>query len=227
VLPDSSPQTEEEPRSAIVARSLRSRILTGRILPGTRLKDLPLSDEFGVSRNTVREALGLLTTEGLAVYRRNAGCSVRILTAEDARDIYRVRRALETAGAAASVGADLTGLIRHRAAAQDAYDTDDGSALSTANLLFHRQIVGFLGSPRLNDFFFTVMAQLRLVFAVMPDETVHQRAWFSRDMEIVDLLLAGRPDRAHHALIRYLDDSEAEIVDTVLTVGSPGSTGSA
>ncbi len=48
-----------------------------------------------ISRNTLREALRLLATEGLVVQVPNKGAAIRRPSAPQVRDIYRTRRVLE------------------------------------------------------------------------------------------------------------------------------------
>src|SRR5215469_17823268 len=83
------------------AAALRDVILSGRIPPGTPLREAALATELGVSRNTVREAARLLGGEGLVRHQMNRGIVVAEITAADVRDIYAARAAVETAGAQA------------------------------------------------------------------------------------------------------------------------------
>jgi DNA-binding GntR family transcriptional regulator len=85
---------------------LRERILEGGLLPGEPLREVSVAAELGISRNTLREALRLLTSEGLAVQLPNKGVSVKTFTAAEVRDIYRTRRVLETQAALESAVAD-------------------------------------------------------------------------------------------------------------------------
>ncbi|WP_293781590.1 GntR family transcriptional regulator [uncultured Aeromicrobium sp.] len=209
---------QDDSRPGRIAQQLREEILIGEIMPGTRLKDQALAERFDISRNTVREALGQLARDGLVVYRRNAGCAVRILTEEDARDIYRVRRSIEAAGVDASTAVGpttLDQLRRQLAVSAAAIQQEQWTQLDTSSLRIHQHLVGFIGSPRLDAFFATILAQLRLVFAVMPDEVAHQREWFSRDTELVEDLLSGRRRQAHGVLLQYLEDSERQIIDAI------------
>lgn len=60
--PASRPQLAYE----VLVETIRSRILSGELPPGTRLPTEPeLSDEFGVGRSTIREALRSLATQNL------------------------------------------------------------------------------------------------------------------------------------------------------------------
>lgn len=80
---DQTPLAVERIRPAYrqVADQLRNNIVTGQLIPGQRLPIEPdLAKVFGVSRSTIREALGHLTSSGLVVTRRgvNGGTWVAV-----------------------------------------------------------------------------------------------------------------------------------------------------
>ncbi|WP_086781373.1 GntR family transcriptional regulator [Crossiella equi] len=61
-----------------VASALRHKIDAGEYAPGSRLpSERELIDDFGVSRITIREAIGLLRVEGLVVAEHGKGVFVR------------------------------------------------------------------------------------------------------------------------------------------------------
>ncbi|WP_219466986.1 GntR family transcriptional regulator [Nonomuraea rhizosphaerae] len=61
-----------------LADDLRKSIYWGELTPGTRLPtETELQDKYGVSRNTVRLALGLLINEGLIFTKARQGTYVR------------------------------------------------------------------------------------------------------------------------------------------------------
>ncbi|MGH3679750.1 MAG: GntR family transcriptional regulator [Natronosporangium sp.] len=69
---------EERPRYRLVADELRRRILAGAIPAGSLLpSETALIEEFGVSRGTIREALGLLRAEGLVITEHGRGTYAR------------------------------------------------------------------------------------------------------------------------------------------------------
>lgn len=61
-----------------LAARLRDDIITGRLRPGQRLpSETTLQQEFGLARQTVRRAVGVLRAEGLVVVQRGQGVFVR------------------------------------------------------------------------------------------------------------------------------------------------------
>ncbi len=63
-----------EAKYSILANAIRNRILSGEFHMGDRLaSENELSAQFGFSRQTVRQALGILEQEGFVVRRRGSG----------------------------------------------------------------------------------------------------------------------------------------------------------
>ncbi|MEU6252612.1 GntR family transcriptional regulator [Streptomyces sp. NPDC047043] len=205
-------------RFAGVAGALRERIVAGRLPPGTPLRDVALAAEFGVSRNTLREAFRTLHDEGLVVQRLHKGTAVTTLSATDVRDIFIVRRAIELAAVDESpLAAEplLDALEATVAAAEAAVTAEAWNEVGTSSLRFHQALVALLGSHRMDAFFRVIVAQLRLAFAVMADEAGFQAPWVARDREICNLVRGGHRQEAKDALRLYLDDSERQVLDAV------------
>jgi DNA-binding GntR family transcriptional regulator len=79
---------------------VRERIRLGRFVPGQRLIEADITRDTGASRSKVREALQRLETEGLVLIEEFRGASVRRMTFDEIRQIYRARMALEGLAAA-------------------------------------------------------------------------------------------------------------------------------
>ena len=78
-----------------VLDNLRQAILERKLAPGQRLIERELVELTGVSRTSIREALRELAAEGLVTTIPNKGTVVTEVTAEEARQLYQVRSALE------------------------------------------------------------------------------------------------------------------------------------
>lgn len=88
----SRPMTTTE----FIVHSLSREILNGRIKSGTRLTQNEISKKFSVSQTPVREALKILTAEGLISFDSYKGAIVKGLCYKDAREIYDLRILLES-----------------------------------------------------------------------------------------------------------------------------------
>jgi DNA-binding GntR family transcriptional regulator len=77
------------------AQRLRSMIIEGGIAPGQKLNERELAERLQVSRTPLREALKLLTAEGLVEHLPNRGATVMQLSADDVAHAFEVMAALE------------------------------------------------------------------------------------------------------------------------------------
>ena len=78
-----------------LADTIADRIMSGELVPGSRLRQEALAEEFSVSRTPIREALRQLETKGLVEHLPNQGATVRIPGAREIREGYQVRAELE------------------------------------------------------------------------------------------------------------------------------------
>ena len=74
---------------------LRELIIQGRLAPGARLNERLLSEQLGISRTPLREAIKLLASEGLVVLLPNRGAQVAPLEAGRLAETLAVMGALE------------------------------------------------------------------------------------------------------------------------------------
>jgi DNA-binding GntR family transcriptional regulator len=78
-----------------VAARLRDRIFSGELLPGTFLDEAGLAEQLQISRTPLREALKVLTAEGLVRHEPRRGCFVNEVTETDLDEIFPVLALLE------------------------------------------------------------------------------------------------------------------------------------
>src|SRR6478735_10978335 len=78
-----------------VAAQLRERIFAGELTPGMFLDELQLAEQMNISRTPLREALKVLTHEGLLRHEPRRGCFVNEVTEQDLDEIFPVIALLE------------------------------------------------------------------------------------------------------------------------------------
>jgi DNA-binding GntR family transcriptional regulator len=150
-----------------LAGAIQTRVLSGDVPVGTRLRQEALAEEFGVSRTPVREALRKLQVSGLVELLPNRGAVVRGPSAREIREAYEVRAELEGLAAELAAGRisdrDLLRLREAQALFRKSVETliarrarrrapwKDESVWVQANDLFHQAILDAAGNARLSD----------------------------------------------------------------------------
>lgn len=83
------------PLREIVYKELKMQILTGKIVPGTRMMEVELAQDMGVSRTPIREAIRKLEKEGLVTIEPRRGAYASRISTKDMVDILEVRQDME------------------------------------------------------------------------------------------------------------------------------------
>lgn len=196
------------------AELLRRQIVQGELVPGQRLSEVALSENLGISRNTLREVFRLLTKENLLTHAPNRGVSVAVPGIAAIIDIYRVRRIIECQ-ALAQASPYHPALERLRAAvamARQCRETSDWRGVGTANMAFHEAIVELADSERLNSLFSQLLAELRLAFGLLNEPEFLHAPYVDRNQQMLELLEAGRQQEASALLKDYLEHSERTVL---------------
>jgi DNA-binding GntR family transcriptional regulator len=111
--------------SSRVAAMIRDAIIKGDLLPGGQVRQQEWAEKAQVSRPPIREALEVLTAEGLLEHSHNRGYFVTRISLHEMRQLYLMRRLLEKETAATVAwpsAAEMSGLsaLADRARAADA-----------------------------------------------------------------------------------------------------------
>lgn len=141
------------PLRDVVFQTLREAILTGDIEPGERLMEIHLSNQLGVSRTPIREAIRKLELEGLVVMTPRKGAIVASITEEDLKEVLEVRVVLEMLAMELACkkinGEQMDGLKRALKEFQDVIDLDDPNKIASKDEAFHDCIYQATGNSKL------------------------------------------------------------------------------
>jgi DNA-binding GntR family transcriptional regulator len=196
------------------AEAVRQAILSGRLLPGTPLREAALATELGVSRSTLREAARTLESEGLVRYQMNRGIVVADIAGPDVADIYAARTAVELSAADSltshrdpAVYASLAELVDR---IERAFGRGDTAAVLDGDRLFHAALVAATRSPRLRRFYGQLQQEQRLALAL--SERSHRELGRTADdhRQLLDAL-RGSPEQARAEVTAHLEAGAAEL----------------
>jgi DNA-binding GntR family transcriptional regulator len=182
---------------------LRERIVKGDIPPGSRLQDVQLAAELGVSRTPVREALLRLEGEGLVESDPNRGFFVAPLSRKEVLEIYPMVWALECL-ALDSCGLPTPSQIQalRQINAEMAAVPADPLHRQELDLRWHQTLVESCANERLKEFL-AALKQIvrRYEYVYMRDGALVRRS--VRDhAEILEALVKKKPKLARRLLER-------------------------
>ncbi|MEU6701895.1 GntR family transcriptional regulator [Pseudonocardia sp. NPDC046786] len=203
---------------AAIVSELRSAIIEGRLMPGERIRQDALAEQFGVSRVPVREALKALATVGLLKHTMNSGFAVSRLEEAELVQIYRLRRLIEDdlmrplPEVDEKHLADLTGLNEQMALLSE---REDVGGMTLLNRTFHFEMFALTGSTLMID----MLAQLWDLS--MPYHSTYLYDRQTRDKvlreheQLLTALEAGDTDRYEQVAAEHRASSETALLRVV------------
>ncbi len=220
----------ESPRTKgdLAYRRLRDRILAGELGPGEVIPQRELAAEIGISTTPLREGLRRLESEGLITLDAHKTARVAVLRAEEARDLYELRRALDPM--AASLAAERRSardLEAIRAAGLDLHALPVGASVD--QLIAHRQFHAAIYRASHNGLLIATLDSLwdkadrYRMMALSVDRG--QPARDRKDEEhrlLVEYIAAGDRDNAARVMLAHIDSSLALSAIERLDAGAAG-----
>jgi DNA-binding GntR family transcriptional regulator len=196
------------------AAVLRRRILDGVLGPGARIPEERTSAELGVSRHTLRAALRLLVSEGLLRHEPHRGVHVPILTPDDVRDVFRLRRLIELdAIEEIAISGDVPLAATQ---AVDALDALGGSAgwheVVEPDLRFHSALVDAAGSPRLARTYAAIQAEIAYCLVQLRPHYDRPEQVAREHRELLAAIVARDSALAVELLRHHLLDAETTLI---------------
>jgi len=213
----SLPPVERRVLRQEVLHGLRTGILNGAILPGTRLVEIPLAAELRVSRGPVREALRQLEQEGLVEFIPHRGAIVVGVADTEIETIYAIRALLEERAFAMACrlvdDAELDALADTVERMIESSEAGDAAAVTERDMQFHGRVVELSGFQYLRHLWTSIdgLVRLRAARDAERPEVADQasaREWLIvpsiEHRELVEALRTRRPATAARAARRHI-----------------------
>lgn len=162
-----------EPLRNRVASVLRDAILDGTLMPGDSLVETTIADDLDISRAPVREAIRMLSEEGLVESVPYKGSRVRRLTSRDVQEVYAIRGLLEKFALELAFGrgsvrtADLETACCEMEAAAAAGDT---RSVNDADERLHRSLIELADHDLLLSLWNQIEMRARQIMALRNDQ---------------------------------------------------------
>jgi DNA-binding GntR family transcriptional regulator len=200
--------------TTVIVQSLTKAIIEHRLLPGSKLAEQKLADHFGVSRTLVRQALLQLSQHQLVTLAPARGAFVAAPSADEARQVFAVRRMLECEMArmfaAQATPAKIKSLREHIAQEKRAIEQGDASGRTQLLGDFHVRMAELMGNQVLAQLLGQLISRCALITLMY--QSSHD-AGHSNDehVEIVRALAARDGERAAHLMGEHLSHVETHL----------------
>lgn len=170
---------------ADIVSGLRHEIISGRLSPGSPLRQEHLAARFKASRMPVRDALRLLEGEGFVQLDWNRGARVAPISVDDVQEIFEMRVAAESLALRVALPELSNAQIDRAAAVQDRIEHASASEYGMLNAVFHKTLYAPAARPRLLGHV----------------DMLSQAANRYLSMTIAELDYASRSNAEHHDLL--------------------------
>lgn len=188
---------------------IQKQILERRIQPGQRIVERAISQECGMSKTPVREALQRLKNMGLVAGDFQNGVYVNNLTGKDALEIFDLREVLE--GLSARLAAQHANAERlceiHDILdeSRQAMAAGDGTRYSDMDQEFHFSMMRLAENERLFEIYYRLRVQASILMRSsmrLPDRGMEKS--FSEHMEILKAMEEGDEVKCENAARQHM-----------------------
>lgn len=197
-----------------IYREIKNAILTHALPPNSRLVELKLAEEFGVSRTPIRNAIKRLSYEGLVTIVPNSGAFVSLPSAKEIEDIFQIR--LELEGLAARLAArniteeELERLCSLRKDEEKACAAWDLQAYMDANDSFHLLVAVASRNELLPSVLSRLLARSNVCLIFCDDfygVPVEKMRSLKEHDRVIEALRSRSPEESKEALRSHLKSS--------------------
>jgi DNA-binding GntR family transcriptional regulator len=198
-----------------IYREVRRAIIMGHLDPGARLDVDELAQRYETSVTPVRDALQMLSQEGLVTIRPRSGYFVARMTLKEMRDMLDLRKILELAAIERSVSRITPAQLAELRQVHAGYTGDDDVSYdryTDENRNFHYLLARASGNLELAETLGHLMDRLAR-FMVMRHAGQSQEVTHA---DILNALQAGDLQSARQMLLDDIDTSREAILDGVM-----------
>ncbi len=208
-----------QPLREVVCESLREAIRTGKLKPGERLMEIQLSEELGVSRTPVREAIRKLEQEGYIVMMPRRGAYVANMSIRDVNEIFEIRTALESLSnglAAERITAEELETLQRLLVQIGRYIKEgDMDRIVETDIKFHDLLYQASRNQRLEGIISNLREQLTRFRTLSMSYPGRLEATLEEHRAMVDAIAQGNMEAAQQAAERHMERSEQALMDAM------------
>lgn len=196
-----------------IAEHIAQQIISGELKPGEKLIEHTYAEEYGTSRAPVREAIFLLTLEGLVERIPRKGAVVKGYSETEIYDLLEIRISLETLAMKrmAEYGVDPKRIADMEHILQEMQDEKNIGNYTRLNHAFHMCIIEMSKSDVIKNLYARLEFPLLRIQSVSFANEGNIEKSVAEQAIIVDLLKSGKISEAAEILYKHNHDVIASI----------------
>ncbi|WP_423800836.1 GntR family transcriptional regulator [Neobacillus sp. SAB-20_R2A] len=187
---------------------LKKRLLEGDYIPGDRLVEAKLAEEFGTSRGPVREALKILIQDELLVQKGNA-IHVFSPSTSDMIDIYQVRQQMESLAAKLAAqkieSSELEILEKIVEETKAAWLKQDKNRVVELSIKFHEIILKASGNHQLISLTNMIRDKVTYLRNSVVKEAMRDESPIEEHSRILSALKERNGDKAAKVMLEHIE----------------------
>ena len=198
-----------------VLRQIEQAILSHKLMPGTKLKDVELANLFGVKRGTIRKVLTKLANTRLVSQQPNRGAVVAKPSVKEGRDLFATRRVIESAILKILITLNNSDHIRKLRKILDneqkAYQKEDRKRALDLSVDFHRKLAMMAGNSVMQDILEDIIRRTPLVILTHLGPDSENSCRNQEHEAIVSAIECGNLKKARRVMDEHLLHIETQL----------------
>jgi len=208
-----------------VAENLRDLILSGELRPQSRVNEPELAERFGISRTPLREAIKILSAEGLIELLPNRGARIANITESEIDEMIEVMAGLE--GLAAELAClrisdgEVEAIEDKTAKMVDAWKNDDEPLYFALNREIHDAIMAASRNATLQGIYANLGGRIQRARYSAHKTAEQWRVAVNEHNRMVELLRAREGEKLSLLMRRHLRGKKPVIAAAYLENRAP------
>lgn len=204
----------QEPLGEIIADKLRRKIWNRELQFGERLLESDLSNEYDVSRSTIREALKILEYEEMVVSKARKGTYVAPFSKKDWKEIIELRALIESHAfvlAIPQLNTDhFSQLYKILEEMKKQSDNQSWNDLFDLDMKFHSYVVNLSGNSRIIKIYNSIQVQIRTFLLLLNDYYSSTTVFYNEHKELMEALLSKNPKLVDESVRKHIEYVEEQ-----------------
>ncbi|MGE4594761.1 MAG: GntR family transcriptional regulator [Gammaproteobacteria bacterium] len=185
-------------------------ILSKKLNPGVKLSEIALQDEFGFSRNVIREGFSKLVDSGVLIHKKNQSVRVACPSEIQTKKIYQARKAIENGVILILVdrhikdNLDMSQMNDLIAKEEQLHESDQFAKLTRMSCDFHISLAELCGNEYLVESLKPLIPLSALAASVYASPDSHFCS-YTEHQELISALNSKNPEVAIRTMSAHLD----------------------